>query len=168
MFLLIINLWYTDLPILQLLFFVLCQLMRVMACNSRLEQKMNSCLWVQKVLTGLVLILMVLNLQCLYLLGTAERPSWTRRSAPHLRPSSPRGGADASSWAAVDHLMGRRSCAPPAQFPLAAVLRSSRADLRDTSVHVELICERLFSAVFSVNVTETILASFMADHENTI
>lgn len=50
-------------------------LMRVMACNSRLEQKVNSCLWVQKVLTGLVLILMVLNLQCLYLLGTAERPS---------------------------------------------------------------------------------------------
>ncbi|KAM4562062.1 motile sperm domain-containing protein 2 [Fundulus diaphanus] len=50
-------------------------LMRVMACNSRLEQKMNSCLWVQKVLTGLVLVLLVLNLQCLYLLGTAQRPS---------------------------------------------------------------------------------------------
>ncbi|XP_038149345.1 motile sperm domain-containing protein 2 [Cyprinodon tularosa] len=50
-------------------------LMRVMACNSRLEQKMNSCLWVQKVLTGLVLVLIVLNLQCLYLLGTAQRPS---------------------------------------------------------------------------------------------
>ncbi|XP_021177526.2 motile sperm domain-containing protein 2 [Fundulus heteroclitus] len=50
-------------------------LMRVMACNSRLEQKVNSCLWVQKVLTGLVLVLLVLNLQCLYLLGTAQRPS---------------------------------------------------------------------------------------------
>ncbi|KAK5612995.1 hypothetical protein CRENBAI_003295 [Crenichthys baileyi] len=49
-------------------------LMRVMVCNSRLEQKMNSCLWVQKVLTGLVLVLLVLNLQCLYLLGTAQRP----------------------------------------------------------------------------------------------
>ncbi|XP_014904443.1 motile sperm domain-containing protein 2-like, partial [Poecilia latipinna] len=50
-------------------------LMRVMACNSRLEQKMNSCLWVQKVLTGLVLVLLALNLLCLYLLGTAQRPS---------------------------------------------------------------------------------------------
>uniref|UniRef100_A0A3P8UEV1 Motile sperm domain containing 2 n=1 Tax=Amphiprion percula TaxID=161767 RepID=A0A3P8UEV1_AMPPE len=51
------------------------QLMRVMACNSRLEQKLNTCLWVQKVLMGLVLVLMVLNLSCLYLLGTAQRPS---------------------------------------------------------------------------------------------
>uniref|UniRef100_A0A3Q1GWI5 Motile sperm domain containing 2 n=1 Tax=Acanthochromis polyacanthus TaxID=80966 RepID=A0A3Q1GWI5_9TELE len=50
-------------------------LMRVMACNSRLEQKLNTCLWVQKVLIGLVLVLMVLNLLCLYLLGTAQRPS---------------------------------------------------------------------------------------------
>ncbi|CAN9497691.1 unnamed protein product [Ophioblennius macclurei] len=46
-------------------------LMRVMACNSRLEQKLNTCLWVQKVLVGLVFILMLLNLQCLYLLGTS-------------------------------------------------------------------------------------------------
>lgn len=51
------------------------QLMRVMACNHRLEQKLDTCLWVQKVLIGLVLVLVVLNLQCLYLLGTAQRPS---------------------------------------------------------------------------------------------
>lgn len=50
-------------------------LMRVMACNSRLEQKLNTCLWVQKVLIVLVLVLVVLNLLCLYLLGTAQRPS---------------------------------------------------------------------------------------------
>uniref|UniRef100_A0A1A8NV69 Motile sperm domain containing 2 n=1 Tax=Nothobranchius rachovii TaxID=451742 RepID=A0A1A8NV69_9TELE len=50
-------------------------LMRVMACNSRLEQKLNSCLWLQKVLTGMVLILVALNLLCLYLLGTAPRAS---------------------------------------------------------------------------------------------
>uniref|UniRef100_A0A3P9MG47 Motile sperm domain containing 2 n=1 Tax=Oryzias latipes TaxID=8090 RepID=A0A3P9MG47_ORYLA len=50
-------------------------LMRVMACNHRLEQKLDTCLWVQKVLIGLVLVLVVLNLQCLYLLGTAQRPS---------------------------------------------------------------------------------------------
>ncbi|XP_029937049.1 motile sperm domain-containing protein 2 isoform X2 [Myripristis murdjan] len=50
-------------------------LMRVTACNARLEQKLDKCLWVQKVLIGLVLILMVLNLLCLYLLGTAQRPS---------------------------------------------------------------------------------------------
>lgn len=50
-------------------------LMRMMACNSRLEQKVNSCLWVQKVLVGLVLILVVLNLLCLFLLGSSQRPS---------------------------------------------------------------------------------------------
>ncbi|KAM8749419.1 motile sperm domain-containing protein 2 [Acanthopagrus schlegelii] len=50
-------------------------LMRVMACNSRLEQKLNSCLWVQKVLVGLVLILVVLNVMCLFLLGTSQQPS---------------------------------------------------------------------------------------------
>ncbi|KAK2906009.1 motile sperm domain-containing protein 2 isoform X1 [Channa argus] len=50
-------------------------LMRLMASNSRLEQKMHTCLWVQKVLIGLVLILLVLNLLCLYLLGTSQRPS---------------------------------------------------------------------------------------------
>ncbi|GAA6230758.1 motile sperm domain-containing protein 2 [Lates japonicus] len=50
-------------------------LMRMMACNSRLEQKLNTCLWVQKVLIGLVLVLVVLNLLCLYLLGTGQRPS---------------------------------------------------------------------------------------------
>ncbi|CAG05889.1 unnamed protein product, partial [Tetraodon nigroviridis] len=43
-------------------------LMRVMACNCRLEQKLNTCLWVQKVLTVLVLVLLMLNLLCLYLL----------------------------------------------------------------------------------------------------
>ena len=46
-----------------------------MACNSRLEQKLNSCLWTQKVLIGLVLILVVLNLLCLFLLGNSQRPS---------------------------------------------------------------------------------------------
>ncbi|XP_037542413.1 motile sperm domain-containing protein 2 [Nematolebias whitei] len=50
-------------------------LMRLMNCNSRLEQKVNSCLWLQKVLTALVLVLAVLNLLCLYVLGTAQRPS---------------------------------------------------------------------------------------------
>ncbi|KAM9347518.1 motile sperm domain-containing protein 2 [Symphorus nematophorus] len=50
-------------------------LMRVMACNARLEQKLNSCLWVQKVLVGLVLILVVLNLLCLFLLGNSQQPS---------------------------------------------------------------------------------------------
>ncbi|XP_018558618.1 LOW QUALITY PROTEIN: motile sperm domain-containing protein 2 [Lates calcarifer] len=50
-------------------------LMRMTACNSRLEQKLNTCLWVQKVLIGLVLVLVVLNLLCLYLLGTGQRPS---------------------------------------------------------------------------------------------
>lgn len=51
------------------------QLMRVVACNSRLEQKLNTCLWVQKVLTLLVLVLLMLNLLCLYLLGTSAQPS---------------------------------------------------------------------------------------------
>ncbi|XP_046903625.1 motile sperm domain-containing protein 2 [Hypomesus transpacificus] len=50
-------------------------LMRLMASNSRLEQNMNECLWVQKVLMGLVLILCVFNLLCLYLLGTGGQPS---------------------------------------------------------------------------------------------
>ncbi|KAM9851373.1 motile sperm domain-containing protein 2 [Aulostomus maculatus] len=50
-------------------------LMRLMAANSRMEQKLSTCLWVQKVLVGLVLVLMVLNLLCIYLLGTGKRPS---------------------------------------------------------------------------------------------
>ncbi|XP_044072154.1 motile sperm domain-containing protein 2 isoform X2 [Siniperca chuatsi] len=50
-------------------------LMRMMACNSRLEQKLNTCLWVQKVLIGLVLVLVVLNLLCLLRLDTSQQPS---------------------------------------------------------------------------------------------
>ncbi|XP_029314647.1 motile sperm domain-containing protein 2 isoform X2 [Cottoperca gobio] len=50
-------------------------LMRVITCNARLEQKLNTCLWVQKVLIGLVLVLMVLNMLCLYLLATSQLPS---------------------------------------------------------------------------------------------
>eukprot|EP00066_Takifugu_rubripes_P001018 XP_003961911.1 PREDICTED: motile sperm domain-containing protein 2 [Takifugu rubripes] len=50
-------------------------LMRLMACNSRLEQKLNTCLWIQKVLTVLVLVLLMLTLLCLYLLGTSAQPS---------------------------------------------------------------------------------------------
>lgn len=49
--------------------------MRLMACNSRLEQKLNTCLWIQKVLTVLVLVLLMLTLLCLYLLGTSAQPS---------------------------------------------------------------------------------------------
>lgn len=49
--------------------------MRMMASNSRLEQKLNTCLWVQKVLIGLVLVLVVLNLLCLFMLGGHQQPS---------------------------------------------------------------------------------------------
>uniref|UniRef100_A0A8C5GED0 CRAL-TRIO domain-containing protein n=1 Tax=Gouania willdenowi TaxID=441366 RepID=A0A8C5GED0_GOUWI len=51
------------------------QLMRMMTCTSRMEQKLNTCLWVQKVLVVLVLVLVALNLLCLYLLGTTQQPS---------------------------------------------------------------------------------------------
>ncbi|KAM6955710.1 motile sperm domain-containing protein 2 isoform 1-T1 [Lycodopsis pacificus] len=50
-------------------------LMRVMTCNARMEQKLNTCLWVQKVLIGLVLVLVVLNLLCLHLLSASQQPS---------------------------------------------------------------------------------------------
>ncbi|CAI5655912.1 unnamed protein product [Oreochromis niloticus] len=50
-------------------------LMRVTACTSRLEQKLNNTLWLQKVLIVLVVVLVMLNLLCLHLLGTAQRPS---------------------------------------------------------------------------------------------
>ncbi|KAM6985050.1 motile sperm domain-containing protein 2 [Aplochiton taeniatus] len=50
-------------------------LMRVMACNARLEQKLDACLWVQKVLIGLVLLLTLLSLLSLYRLGSAGQPS---------------------------------------------------------------------------------------------
>nr|XP_046260533.1 motile sperm domain-containing protein 2 [Scatophagus argus] len=50
-------------------------LMRMMACNSRLERKLDTCLWVQKVLIGLVLVLVILNLLSLFLLGSSQRPS---------------------------------------------------------------------------------------------
>ncbi|XP_034417007.1 motile sperm domain-containing protein 2 isoform X3 [Cyclopterus lumpus] len=50
-------------------------LMRVMTSNARMEQKLNTCLWVQKVLIGLVLVLVVLNLLCLRLLSASQQPS---------------------------------------------------------------------------------------------
>ncbi|CAK6953980.1 motile sperm domain-containing protein 2 [Scomber scombrus] len=50
-------------------------LMRMMASHMRLEQKLNTCLWVQKVLIVLVLVLVVLNLLGLYLMGTGQQPS---------------------------------------------------------------------------------------------
>ena len=66
----------TEMPLILLLMGLLShQLMRVMACNSRLEQKLNECLWVQKVLVVLVLVLLMLTLLCLYLLGTSAQPS---------------------------------------------------------------------------------------------
>ncbi|XP_008326743.1 motile sperm domain-containing protein 2 [Cynoglossus semilaevis] len=46
---------------------------QMMACNSRLEQRLNSSLWLQKVLTALVLVLMTLNLLCVYLVYSAQR-----------------------------------------------------------------------------------------------
>lgn len=49
--------------------------MRLMTSNARLEQKINACAWVQKVLVGLVLLLTALNLLSLYLLGTSQQPS---------------------------------------------------------------------------------------------
>ncbi|XP_068602269.1 motile sperm domain-containing protein 2 [Brachionichthys hirsutus] len=50
-------------------------LMRVMACSSRLEEKLNACLWQQKVLVGLVLTLVMLNLLWLFQLGASQQPS---------------------------------------------------------------------------------------------
>ncbi|XP_055734168.1 motile sperm domain-containing protein 2-like [Salvelinus fontinalis] len=41
-------------------------LMRVMVCNARLEQKLDQYLWVQQVLIGLVLVLMMFTFLCLY------------------------------------------------------------------------------------------------------
>ena len=35
--------------------------MRVMVCNARLEQKLDQCLWVQQVLIGLVLVVMMFS-----------------------------------------------------------------------------------------------------------
>lgn len=55
--------------------FYLSQLLRLMTSNARLEQKINTCVWVQKVLVGLVLLLTVLNLLSLYLVGTSQRPA---------------------------------------------------------------------------------------------
>lgn len=50
--------------------------MRLMTSNARLEQKINTCVWVQKVLVGLVLLLTALNLLSLYLLGgSSQQPS---------------------------------------------------------------------------------------------
>ncbi|XP_061735089.1 motile sperm domain-containing protein 2 [Nerophis ophidion] len=50
-------------------------LMRLMASNCRLEQNINTCLWIQKVLVGLVVGLFVLNLFCIHLLTTSQQPS---------------------------------------------------------------------------------------------
>ncbi|XP_034042371.1 motile sperm domain-containing protein 2 [Thalassophryne amazonica] len=50
-------------------------LMQMVARNKRLEHKLDSCLWLQKVLVVLVLVLMMFNLLCLHLLLTADRPS---------------------------------------------------------------------------------------------
>lgn len=40
--------------------------MRVMVCNARLEQKLDQYLWVQQVLIGLVLVVMMFTFLCLY------------------------------------------------------------------------------------------------------
>ncbi|XP_032385467.1 motile sperm domain-containing protein 2 [Etheostoma spectabile] len=50
-------------------------LMRLMTCNARMEQKLNTCLWVQKVIIGLVLVLVGLNLMCLHVLSASQQPS---------------------------------------------------------------------------------------------
>ncbi|XP_036396013.1 motile sperm domain-containing protein 2 [Megalops cyprinoides] len=50
-------------------------LMRVAASSSRLEQKLDHCLWVQKVLTVLVMVLMAFSFCTLYLLYTRDGPS---------------------------------------------------------------------------------------------
>ncbi|XP_059895349.1 motile sperm domain-containing protein 2-like [Gadus macrocephalus] len=50
-------------------------LMRVMASNARLEQKLDSCLWVQKVLLGLMVLLLALIVQVLYRDGPPEQGS---------------------------------------------------------------------------------------------
>ena len=50
--------------------------MRLMACNARMERKLDSCVWVQKVLVGLVMVLMAVNLLGVYvLLAGGQRPS---------------------------------------------------------------------------------------------
>ncbi|XP_063069367.1 motile sperm domain-containing protein 2 isoform X2 [Engraulis encrasicolus] len=46
-------------------------LVRVMAINSRLEQKLDSCLWIQKVLTALVSFLMLFSFSTMYLMWTS-------------------------------------------------------------------------------------------------
>uniref|UniRef100_A0A8C7G2F9 Motile sperm domain containing 2 n=1 Tax=Oncorhynchus kisutch TaxID=8019 RepID=A0A8C7G2F9_ONCKI len=48
------------------------QLMRVMVCNARLEQKLDQCLWVQQVLIGLVLVVMMFSFLTLYHLSGAS------------------------------------------------------------------------------------------------
>ncbi|XP_038870368.1 motile sperm domain-containing protein 2 [Salvelinus namaycush] len=47
-------------------------LMRVMVCNARLEQKLDQCLWVQQVLIGLVLVVMMFSFLTLYHLSGAS------------------------------------------------------------------------------------------------
>lgn len=47
-------------------------LMRVMVCNARLEQKLDQCLWVQQVLIGLVLVVMMFSFLTLYHLPGAS------------------------------------------------------------------------------------------------
>uniref|UniRef100_A0A6Q2WXQ3 Motile sperm domain containing 2 n=1 Tax=Esox lucius TaxID=8010 RepID=A0A6Q2WXQ3_ESOLU len=47
-------------------------MMRLMACNARLEQKLDQCLWVQQVLIGLILVMMMFSfLSVYYLPGTS-------------------------------------------------------------------------------------------------
>ncbi|CAL8322251.1 unnamed protein product [Merluccius merluccius] len=62
-------------------------LMRVMACNARLEQKLDSCLWTQKVLVGLLLALLALMaltlVQCLHPVGSAEQDYCQDSPPPH-------------------------------------------------------------------------------------
>ncbi|KAM9801803.1 motile sperm domain-containing protein 2 isoform 1-T1 [Syngnathus typhle] len=50
-------------------------LMRLMTSNSQLQQSINTCLWVQKILVYLVLILLVLNLYCVFVLTSSQQLS---------------------------------------------------------------------------------------------
>lgn len=52
--------------------FSLLQLVRLMAINSRLEQKLDSCLQTQKFLMVLVSILMAFSFSTMYLIWTSS------------------------------------------------------------------------------------------------
>lgn len=105
------TMWRIDLSDWSDLTVISTQLMRAIASNSRLERKLDQCLWLQKVLMILVSFLTAICFSTFYMLYTGERTPWpaspSRILSSKLPPSQKRSS----------HAMQRETCSSQLPFP---------------------------------------------------